>query len=121
MNEDVQKVGRQDLLRAFRIFADAVDADDISDGGAIDAQHILIRIAEQMQIDDPHQVVALFKRCIALQNAAEDGMFKPSDEGVIPDLAIEAACGLPVAAGDDSDSAAMSFDREQFARAMQSG
>jgi hypothetical protein len=119
MDEEVQKVGRRELLAAFRIFADAVDSDDISDGGMIDARQILIRIAEQMQIEDPHQVVALFKRCIALQNAAEDGLFKPSDDGVIPDLAFDAACGLPVTVGDDSDSAGMTFDREQFARAMQ--
>jgi hypothetical protein len=98
MEEHVQKVGRRELLAAFRIFADAIDADDISDGGSIDARQILVRIAEEMQIDDPHLVIALFKRSIALQNAAEDGMFKPSDEGVIPDPAIDAACGLPVAA-----------------------
>jgi hypothetical protein len=118
MDEEVQKVSRSELLAAFRIFADAVDADDISDGGSIDAGQILVRIAEQMQIDDPYRVVALFKRCIALQNAAEDGLFKPSEDGVIPDLAIDAACGLPVAGGDDSDSAGMTFDRDQFASAI---
>ena len=116
IEDGVQPVSRQDLITALQVFITSNDDDWSSDD--VDARVTLVRIAKMSQINDPYRVLALFDRCVAIRNAARDGLFEADDDGAIPDQAMDLACVLPVVS-DSYQPTAMRFDRNQFMQAMQ--
>jgi hypothetical protein len=118
IENDVQPVSRQDLVTALQVFVASVDDDDSTAEEDIDGQIALLRVAKAIKIDDPYGVLALFNRCVAIRNAAQDRLFEAEEDGAIPDIAIEVACFLPVFA-DGLGLTAMRFNPDQFVQAMQ--
>jgi hypothetical protein len=118
IEDDVQPVSRHDLVTALQVFVSSLDDDESSEDEVFDTRIALVRVAKATQIDDPYGVLALFHRCVAIQNAAQDGLFEAAEDGAIPDQAVEVACVLPVI-GDGLEPTAMRFDRDQFMQAMQ--
>jgi hypothetical protein len=118
IEDNVQPVSRQDLVTALQVFVSSLDDDESNEDEVVDTRIALLRVAKATQIDDPYGVLALFNRCVAIQNAAQDGLFEAAEDGAVPDQAVEVACILPVI-GNGSEPTAMRFDRDQFKQAMQ--
>jgi hypothetical protein len=119
IEDNAHAVSRQDFVAALEVFVAALDDDESSNDEAVDNRIALVRFAKATQIDDPYGVLALFNRCVAIQNAAQDGLFEVEEDGAVPDQAVEVACVLPVI-GDGLEPTDMRFDRDQFMQAMQS-
>jgi hypothetical protein len=107
------------LKQAFEIFIEEV-ADDGSIGSL---RQILTRIAADMPTLEPDEVVALFKRAIALQNALQDPLVEMKlglvEGEPVPDAAFAAGAELPVSIVEDAEEATTVFDISDFRRAIE--
>jgi hypothetical protein len=76
----------------------------------------------RMSIDDPHEVVCLFRRAVALQNVVEDEVVHQvvdqMADGTMPRAAIRVATSIPVVEIVRDELAMLTFDADQFLRGL---
>jgi hypothetical protein len=118
----IEPVDPDRLRRAFEIMHEMLDLEAVAASELVSLADILDAIKCRMSIDNPDEVICLFRRAVALQNTVEDEIvhqvLDQIADGAMPLAAIRAAASVSVVEIVQDGFAMQTFDAAQFLRAM---
>ena len=119
----IPRVAAAALKTAFSVYGETVDRADLEGDWPLDATAVLYEIRDRGAIRQRNEVIALFRRSVALANVMEEAGV-PDALGVeaddpIPDFVFEIAATLPVSETEDrAHLATCYFSKQEFLAAV---